>query len=271
MAPSPLRLRLAKQPRAEGDSERLPSYDRLVMVQPSGPSDLRGARVAPRVLVVDDDPNLGDVVVRYLEREGYEVDLARDGITGLERALSTLPDVVVLDLMLPGLDGLELFRRLRRVAPIPVVMLTARGSEEDRVAGLELGADDYVAKPFSPRELTARVKAVLRRARGGVAAASGPTLRGGDLEVDLLAHEARRRGQPLTLTVKEFDLLAFLMSHPSQAFRREQLLEAVWGYSIGDTATVTVHMRRLREKAEDDPSAPRHLCTVRGIGYRFEP
>jgi DNA-binding response OmpR family regulator len=224
-----------------------------------------------RVLVVDDDPNLGEVVARYLAREGYEVDVARDGISGLDRALTGLPDVVVLDLMLPGLDGLEVFRRLRRVAPIPVVMLTARGNEEDRVAGLELGADDYLGKPFSPRELTARVKAVLRRARGGVSSTIGPTLRGSGLEVDLVAHEARRDGQPLVLTVKEFDLLAYLMSRPGRAFRREELLAAVWGYSIGDTATVTVHVRRLREKTEDDPSAPRHLCTVRGVGYRFEP
>jgi DNA-binding response OmpR family regulator len=226
---------------------------------------------AGRVLVVDDDPNLGEVVARYLAREGYEVDVARDGISGLDRALTGLPDVVVLDLMLPGLDGLEVLRRLRRVAPIPVVMLTARGNEEDRVAGLELGADDYLGKPFSPRELTARVKAVLRRASGGVSSTIGPTLHGGGLEVDLVAHEARRDGQPLVLTVKEFDLLAYLMSRPGRAFRREELLAAVWGYSIGDTATVTVHVRRLREKTEDDPSAPRHLCTVRGVGYRFEP
>ena len=223
------------------------------------------------MLVVEDDAHLAEVVARYLAREGHDVEIATDGPTGLERALTTLPDLVVLDLMLPGLNGIELFRRLRRVAPIPVIMLTARGTEEDRVAGLELGADDYVAKPFSPRELTARVKAVLRRARGGVADISGPLLAAGVLEVDLVAHQARRSGQPLTLTVKEFDLLAYLMSHPDRAFRREELLEAVWGYSVGDTATVTVHMRRLREKIEDDPAEPRHLCTVRGVGYRFEP
>jgi DNA-binding response OmpR family regulator len=242
------------------------------MAQPSTPIGRSGAHVAAgRVLVVDDDPNLGEVVARYLAREGYEVEVVHDGITGLSRALTDLPDVVVLDLMLPGLDGLEVFRRLRQAAPIPVVMLTARGSEEDRVAGLELGADDYLGKPFSPRELTARVKSVLRRARGGITSATGPTLRGGDLEVDLVAHEARRNGKVMLLTVKEFDLLAHLMSRPGQAFRREELLGAVWGYSIGDTATVTVHVRRLREKIEDDPSAPRHLCTVRGVGYRFEP
>jgi DNA-binding response OmpR family regulator len=173
--------------------------------------------------------------------------------------------------MLPGIDGFEVFHRLRDIAPIPVVMLTARGDEDDRVAGLELGADDYVAKPFSPRELTARVRAVLRRATGGVSTAGETTLRAGTLEVDVLAHEARRDGTTLMLTAKEFDLLAFLMRSPHRAFRREELLETVWGYSYGDTATVTVHVRRLREKVEDDPSDPRYLCTVRGVGYRFEP
>jgi DNA-binding response OmpR family regulator len=234
------------------------------------PFDL-GATAAARVLVIDDDENLGEVVARYLAREGYEVEIARDGRTGLERALTWLPDLVVLDLMLPVVDGVEVFRRLRRVAPIPVVMLTARGREEDRVAGLELGADDYVAKPFSPRELIARVKAVLRRAGGGVTSAGGPELRAGELEVDVVAHEARRAGVPLALTVKELDLLAFFMSHPDRAFRRAELLAAVWGYTTGDTATVTVHVRRLREKIEHDPSHPQHLCTVRGVGYRFMP
>ena len=243
----------------------------MAMMTESAATSTGEPRGMPRVLVVDDDPNLGEVVSRYLAKEGFTVELAADGRAGLERALVWLPDLVVLDLMLPGLDGIEVFRRLRRVAPIPVVMLTARGREEDRVAGLELGADDYVAKPFSPRELTARVKAVLRRAGGGVDHAAGPTLVVGELEVDLVAHEARRAGQPLVLTVKEFDLLAYVMRHAGRAFRREELLQAVWGYSVGDTATVTVHVRRLREKIEDDPSAPRHLCTVRGIGYRFEP
>lgn len=223
-----------------------------------------------RILVVDDDPNLGEVVARYLQKEGYEVEVASDGRIGLERALATLPDLVVLDLMLPGLDGIEVFRRLRRVAPIPVVMLTARGSEEDRVAGLELGADDYVAKPFSPRELTARVKAVLRRAGGGISEAVAVSFVAGDITLDLVSHEAKRAGQALILTVKEFDLLAYLMQRPGIAFRREELLEAVWGYTFGDTATVTVHVRRLREKIEDDPSLPRYLATVRGVGYRWE-
>ena len=225
----------------------------------------------PRVLVIDDDPTLAEVVERYLEREGFTVEVRADGEQGLDRALSWLPDLVVLDLMLPGLDGLEVCRRLRDVAPIPVVMLTARASEDDRVAGLELGADDYLPKPFSPRELTARVKAVLRRANGSVAAATSAVLRAGDLELDPVAHEVRRDGEPLALTTKEFDLLAHFLRHPNRAFRREELLEAVWGWTYGDTATVTVHVRRLREKVELDPSDPRHLRTVWGVGYRFEP
>jgi DNA-binding response OmpR family regulator len=226
----------------------------------------------PRVLVIEDDPTMAEVVGRYLEREGFVVSSASDGESGLRDALAMLPDLVVLDLMLPGIDGIEVFRRMREVAPIPVVMLTARGDEDDRVAGLELGADDYVAKPFSPRELIARVRAVLRRANGAISNASAPlVLRAGSIEVDVRAHEATRDGQRLALTAKEFDLLVQLMRHPNQAFRRDELLEAVWGYSYGDTATVTVHMRRLREKVEDEPSRPRHLETVQGVGYRFCP
>src|SRR2546425_552852 len=168
--------------------------------------------VGARVLVVEDDPNVGEVVARYLQREGYEVEVVADGAEGLERALTALPDLVVLDLMLPSLDGLEVCRRLRSAAPVPVIMLTARGEEADRIAGLELGADDYVAKPFSPRELTARVKAVLRRAAGPLAAQQEPTLlRAGTLEVDVVAHEARLGGELVALTAKEFDLLAHLM------------------------------------------------------------
>jgi len=227
----------------------------------------RGARV----LVVDDDPALSDVVGRYFVREGFSVDFAEDGVAGLERALSTLPDLVVLDVMLPHLDGLEVCRQLRETAPIPVVMLTARGEENDRIAGLELGADDYVTKPFSPRELTARVKAVLRRAAGGVTSNTLTMLRGGDIEIDVVAHEVRKGGAVVSLTAKEFDLLMHFMSNPRRAFRREELLDKVWGWTYGDVATVTVHVRRLREKVESDPSQPVHLCTVRGLGYRFEP
>jgi DNA-binding response OmpR family regulator len=230
--------------------------------------------VPARVLIVEDDPNVGEVVRRYLEREGYEVELAVDGAVGLERALEDRPDLVVLDVMLPSLDGLEVCRRLRAVHQVPVILLTARGGENDRVAGLELGADDYVAKPFSPRELTARVKAVLRRSAGKQAAAGAPAggiLSAGELELDLVAHEVRRSGTLVPVTAKEFELLAHLMGHPRRAFRRQQLLEEVWGFTYGDASTVTVHVRRLREKIEVDPSSPRHVCTVWGVGYRFEP
>jgi DNA-binding response OmpR family regulator len=233
---------------------------------------LNAPPVTARVLIIEDDATVAEVVARYLEREGYDVETSADGAAGLERALADPPDLVVLDLMLPSLGGLEVCRRLREVAPVPVIMLTARGEEADRIAGLELGADDYVAKPFSPRELTARVKAVLRRASGPLAAQEEPTvLRAGAFELDIVVHEARLGGELVALTAKEFDLLAHLMRHPRRAFRREELLEQVWGFAYGDTSTVTVHVRRLREKIEIDPSAPRHVCTVWGVGYRFEP
>lgn len=228
-----------------------------------------------RVLVVEDDATVAEVVVRYLEREGFEVEAVGDGRAALDRARTALPDAVVLDLMLPGLDGLEVCRRLRAVAPIPVIMLTARGEESDRVLGLELGADDYVAKPFSPRELTARVKSVLRRAQGPLAAVSTlgapEVLTAGELEVDTGAREVRVGGRLVALTAREFELLVFLMRHARRVFRREELLEHVWGYTYGDTSTVTVHIRRLREKVEADPSAPAHIQTVWGVGYRFDP
>ena len=229
-----------------------------------------------RVLVVEDDETVADVVTRYLEREGYTVETVRDGRAALDRSDAALPDLVVLDIMLPGIDGLEVCRRLRSRAPIPVVMLTARGDEEDRVLGLELGADDYVAKPFSPRELTARVKAVLRRVASSHNIASAELGRSDTLEFDslainLAAREARVRGEVATLTAREFELLAFLATHPRSVFRRDQLLERVWGYTYGDSSTVTVHIRRLREKIEDDASAPRRIATVWGVGYRFDP
>ena len=228
--------------------------------------------VGARVLIVEDDPNVAEVVARYLQREGYRVETVADGAQGLQRALADPPDLVVLDLMLPSIGGLEVCRRLRASAPVPVIMLTARGEEADRIAGLELGADDYVAKPFSPRELTARVKAVLRRAVAPLPTIEEPTvLRAGDLEVDVVTHEARIRGEPVALTAKEFDLLAHLMRNPRRAFRREELLADVWGFNYGDTSTITVHVRRLREKIEPDASSPRYVCTVWGVGYRFEP
>jgi DNA-binding response OmpR family regulator len=234
---------------------------------------MRDVDSRPRILVVEDDPTVSEVVTRYLVREGYEVESVADGLRAVERAKASPPDLMVLDLMLPGLDGLEVFRRLRSFAPIPVIMLTARGGEDDRVLGLELGADDYMAKPFSPRELTARVKSVLRRAEGHVQDTSTQAprlLTAGDLTVDVAAREVKLGRRPITLTVREFDLLAYLMAHPHQVFRREDLLEQVWGYTFGDTSTVTVHVRRLREKVEDDPSAPQRIQTVWGVGYRFE-
>jgi DNA-binding response OmpR family regulator len=225
-----------------------------------------------RILVIEDDPTVAEVVARYLSREGFEVEVSGDGILGLEAALASPPDLLVLDLMLPGISGVEVLRRLRMTAPVPVIMLTARSSEADRVNGLEFGADDYVAKPFSPRELTARVKAVLRRAGGWVDAPGEPTvLVAGPLELDTAARQVSLDGLPLDLTVKEFDLLAHLMRQPGRAFRREQLLEQVWGFSCGDTSTVTVHISRLREKVEADPGSPRFVKTVRGVGYRFKP
>lgn len=226
----------------------------------------------PRVLVVDDDPNVAEVVTLYLEREGFGVEVARDGHVALDRALAVPPDLVVLDLMLPGIDGLEVCRRLRALAPVPVVMLTAKGAEADRVVGLELGADDYLAKPFSPRELTARVKAVLRRAQGPLAAPAGgpPRLVDGDLTVDVAARQARLGGEVVALTSRELELLVYFMRHPRQAFRRDELLHGVWGYTVGDTSTVTVHVRRLREKVEPDPGSPQRIATVWGVGYRWE-
>jgi DNA-binding response OmpR family regulator len=236
----------------------------------TGPSTVR------RVLVIEDDPTLSDVVARYLRRDGFAVEVRGDGPGGLERALDWLPDLVVLDLMLPGMDGLEVCDRLRAAAPIPVVMLTARAEEDDRVLGLETGADDYVTKPFSPRELTARINAVLRRAAGPLGPSADPTDAGrrvlvaGEIEVDTVAREVRRAGEEVHLTAKEYDLLVHLMRHPRVAFARTDLLEQVWGWTYGDAATVTVHVRRLRTKVEQDPGTPRHLVTVTG-GYRFEP
>ncbi|MBL7498962.1 response regulator transcription factor [Frankia sp. CNm7] len=223
-----------------------------------------------RILVVDDDATVAEVVDRYLRNAGFDVDRAADGPAALRMAEAVTPDLVVLDLMLPGLDGIEVCRRLRELAPIPVIMLTARGEEADRIAGLECGADDYVTKPFSPRELTLRVRSVLRRASEPPPAGSG-VLRAGTLVVDAAARTASRHGLPLGLTVREFDLLVFLLRHPGRACTRAELLEQVWGWTYGDPSTVTVHIRRLREKIEDDPTAPRLLVTVWGVGYRYDP
>jgi DNA-binding response OmpR family regulator len=220
-------------------------------------------------MVVEDDPTVAEVVARYLQRDGYEVDLVADGITALERIAESGPDLVVLDIMLPGMDGLEVCARVREDSGVPIVLLTAMGGESDRIAGLELGADDYITKPFSPRELVARVNAVLRRTGGN--GAPGGTIAVEDLLIDLDAHEVRKSGRILALTAREFDLLAHLATNSRVVFTREQLLEEVWGYSFGDQSTVTVHVRRLREKVEDDPARPRHISTVWGVGYRFDP
>lgn len=233
------------------------------------------APVVPRrrILVVDDDPTVSDVVRRYLERAGYAVTQANDGPAALARIAGEQPDLIVLDLMLPGVDGLTVCRRLqRRSPPIPVIMLTALGEEADRVLGLQVGADHYVTKPFSPRELVLRVQSVLRRVGAtGTAAEADGTLTDGALTVDVGRRVARLRGEELPLTVREFDLLVFLMRHPARALARAELLQAVWGWNFGDPSTVTVHVRRLREKVEDDPASPRRIVTVWGVGYRYEP
>jgi DNA-binding response OmpR family regulator len=223
-----------------------------------------------RVLVVDDDPTVREVVVSYLRAAKHDVVEAADGesVAGLMRDRPA--DLVVLDLMLPGIDGLEVCRRLRSVSDVPVIMLTALGSETDRVVGLEQGADDYVTKPFSPRELVLRVESVLRRVGEQISPEQG-RLEDGDLVVDLGRHEATLDGRVLALTAREYDLLRFLVAHPGKAFSREDLLKEVWGWSFGDQSTVTVHVRRLREKVEREPTMPERLVTVWGVGYRWEP
>ena len=222
------------------------------------------------MLVVDDEPMVRDVLERYLRKEGFEVDVAVDGDDALERAAAGNPDLVLLDLMLPKRDGYEVFGVIRERSQVPVIMLTARGEETDRVVGLELGADDYVTKPFSPREVVARVRSVLRRSAGPTTSVPA-TIQLGDLTIDVARRDVAVRGEPVRLTRKEFDLLHHLASHPGVTFSRTQLLEDVWDFAWdGDSATVTVHVRRIRAKIEEDPSAPRRLITVWGVGYRFE-
>jgi DNA-binding response OmpR family regulator len=224
---------------------------------------------AAAVLVVDDEPMVRDVLERYLTAEGFAVRSAADGEEALARIDEGLPDLVLLDLMLPKVDGYEVLSRIKDQGSTPVIMLTARGEETDRIVGLDLGADDYVTKPFSPREVVARVRAVLRRTGTAI---DGEPLRYGDLEIDGDRREARLRGEPVRLTRKEFDLLHHLASRPGVTLTRTQLLEDVWDFAWdGDSSTVTVHVRRLREKIEDDPSAPTRIVTVWGVGYRFEP
>jgi two-component system, OmpR family, response regulator ResD len=227
-----------------------------------------------RILVVDDDPTVSDVVGRYLRRAGYDVTLVDDGIAAVEWAEQHAPDLVVLDIMLPSLDGLAVCRRLRQRGFVPVILLTALGAETDRIMGLEVGADDYVTKPFSPRELVLRVASVLRRARLSPEAptTSPSVLTDGPLRVDVLAHDVTYDAMPLSLTVREFDLLAYLMSHARQTFTRDQLMNDVWGWSFGDQSTVTVHVRRLRQKLEVAAGGTwSPIATVWGVGYRYDP
>jgi DNA-binding response OmpR family regulator len=225
-----------------------------------------------RILVVDDEPNIREVVELYLRREGYEVEVVGDGSAALQAIERKIPDLIVLDLMLPFLSGTQLTRTLREGRyDIPIIMLTAKDDESDRVAGLELGADDYVTKPFSPKELVARVKAVLRRASNKPQAeAQAQPLTLGQLTLNPGTRQVWARAEEVMLTAKEFDLLWFLMNHPGQVFTRDQLLDHVWGFDFfGDSSTVTVHVRRLREKIESAPTKPEYLLTVWGVGYKF--
>ena len=226
----------------------------------------------PTILIVDDEPSIREVVSIYLRRAGYQVVVAHDGQAALEALEKQPPDLVVLDLMLPKVDGLEIARRLRAGGDTPIIMLTARREEADRITGLEMGADDYVVKPFSPQELVSRVKAVLRRTHGSTPTSTERPLEFDNLCIDPSTRLVEVNGEERSLTAKEFDLLWMLARHPRQVFNRDQLLDLVWGLTeYVDPSTVTVHVRRLREKIEADPSNPHHIQTVWGVGYKFEP
>jgi two-component system alkaline phosphatase synthesis response regulator PhoP len=236
------------------------------------PVPLQEERAMRTILVVDDEPNLVELVQTYLEREGYAVLIASDGETALRLARAREPDVVVLDVMLPGIDGIEVCRQLRQFSDTYVLMLTARAEEIDKIVGLSVGADDYLTKPFSPRELVARIRALLRRPRhstGGSADREVPPVRAGDLAIDESRHEVTRRDEPVTLTAREFALLVALARHPGRVFTRTQLLEHVWGDEYYDDHVVDAHVGNLRKKLEDDPAGPCYIETVRGVGYRF--
>jgi DNA-binding response OmpR family regulator len=221
-----------------------------------------------RVLVVEDDTTVLEVATTYLRSAGFLVSTASDGFEALEVAASTSPDLIVLDRMLPGIDGAEVCRRIRLTSAVPVILLTALGSTEDRITGLEAGADDYVTKPFSPRELVLRVQSILRRSVGELTPEAPVAL--GPFELDPAARIIRKDGVKLALSAREFDLFSFLLKHPGQAFNREQLLRAVWHWEFGDLSTVTVTVRRVREKIESDSASPSLLVTVWGVGYRLD-
>lgn len=224
-----------------------------------------------RILVIEDEPMVAEVVERYLRRDGYDVRAVGDGSAGIDAFEAYQPDLIVLDLMLPGIDGMEVCRRVRASSATPIIMLTAKGEEVDKLVGLEVGADDYITKPFSPRELAARVKAVLRRSTPQ-SQVDGDALRFNGLRINGRTRTVENSGTEIHLTAREFDLLFFLASHPNQVFTRDQLLDSVWDFEFpGDGNTVTVHIRRLRSKLESDPSRPRYLKTVWGVGYKFEP
>jgi DNA-binding response OmpR family regulator len=224
------------------------------------------------VTIIEDEPNIREIVSLYLKRAGYSVSAYTDGLNASEALARQLPDLVILDVMLPGMDGFALTRQLRDRSDVPIILLTSRGEETDRIAGLELGADDYVTKPFSPQELVSRVRAVLRRTRSASESITDSPLTFGKLEINPQTRLVTLNGREIVLTAKEFDMLYYMAQSPRQVFTRDQLLENIWGMSeYIDPGTVTVHIRRLREKIEEDPASPVHLVTVWGIGYKFEP
>ena len=226
----------------------------------------------PTILVVDDERSISEVISLYLTRAGYRVKIAHDGQSAIKELARQMPDLVVLDLMLPEVDGLEITRRLRAVGDTPIIMVTARREEADRILGLEMGADDYMVKPFSPQELVSRVRAVLRRAQGAPAQSTERALEFDSIRIDPVTRLVTMAGVEISLTAKEFDLLWFMANHPRQVFNRDQLLDRVWGETdYIDPSTVTVHVRRVREKIEPDAANPRHIHTVWGVGYKFEP
>jgi DNA-binding response OmpR family regulator len=244
------------------------------MTQQTGATHEPAQAVERRVLIVDDEPSIRDVLGEYLTAAGFQIALAADGPSALRLAERQPPDLVVLDIMLPGMDGLEVLARLRETSAVPIILLTARDAENDKLIGFEVGADDYVTKPFSPREVVKRVQAIMRRRDATTVPAMllEDTLHVGGLVIRPALRVVEREGAPLELTAREFDLLLFLANHPRHVFSRQQLLDSVWGYdAYVDPSTVTVHMRRLREKVEADPSNPVHLHTVWGVGYKFEP